>query len=91
MCSSNAIRKWLRDHCIEWYRSPLGKSTQNGFVESFSGRLRNECINEHLFHSYSHAHEIIEEWRADYNLHRPRASLKELSPNEFITRSKKRA
>ncbi len=65
-------------------------SLQKGFVESFNG---HECLNEHLFHSYSHAHEIIEEWRSDYdyNLHRPRTSLEGLNPDEFVTRSKKRA
>jgi len=49
---------------------------QSGFVESFNGRLRDECLNEHLFASYRHAREIIEEWRIDYNLNtdRTRAS-----------------
>ena len=41
---------------------------QNGFVESFNGRLRDECLNEHLFRSYRRAREIIEEWRIDYNV-----------------------
>ena len=61
---------------------------QNGFVESFNGRLRDECLNEHLFRSFRHAREIIEEWRDDYNQHRPHTSLKGLTPNEFATRFK---
>ena len=40
---------------------------QNGFVESFNGRLRDECLNEHLFANLKEAREIIEEWRIDYN------------------------
>jgi putative transposase len=39
---------------------------QNGFVESFNGRLRDECLNEHLFTSLKEARKIIEEWRTDY-------------------------
>ena len=60
----------------------------NGFVESFNGRLRDECLNEHLFRSYRHAREIIEDWRIDYNLNRPHTSLDGLTPNEFATRSR---
>jgi putative transposase len=60
---------------------------QNGFVESLDGRLRNECLNEHLFRSQSAARQIIEEWRTDYNEHRPHTSLGGLTPNEFATRS----
>jgi putative transposase len=62
---------------------------QNGFVESFNGRLRDECLNEHLFTSYRHAREIIENWRMDYNLNRPHTSLDGLTPHEFATRSRK--
>lgn len=49
-------------------------------MESFNGRLRDECINEHLFTSYRHAREIIEDWRNDYNLNRPHTSLNGLTP-----------
>ena len=61
---------------------------QNGFVESYSGRLRDECLNEHLFRKYRHTREIIEEWRIDYNLNQPHSSLDGLTPNEFATRSR---
>ena len=53
---------------------------QNGLVESFIGRLRDECLNEHLFTSYRHAREIIEDWRTDYNARRPHTSLYGLTP-----------
>ena len=66
-----------------------GKPMQNGFVESFIGRLRDKCLNEHLLRSYRYARETIEEWRIDYNLHRPHTSLEGLTPNEFATRSRK--
>jgi putative transposase len=47
-----------------------GKPMQNGFVESFKGRLRDECLNERLFTNYRQARETIEEWRIDYNVNR---------------------
>ena len=63
-----------------------GKPMQNGFVESFNGRLRDECLNEHLFANLTDAREIIEEWRIDYNTKRPHSSLNGLTPTEFAAR-----
>ena len=59
---------------------------QNGFAESFNGRLRNECLNEHLFSSYQQALHIIETWRIDYNRNRPHTSLDGLTSIEFANR-----
>jgi putative transposase len=53
---------------------------QNGFVESFNGRLRDECLNEHLFANLNEARQIIEAWRIDYNTNRPHTSLNGLTP-----------
>lgn len=61
---------------------------QNGFVESFNGRLRDEFLNETLFGSLTEARRIIEAWRIDYNTERPHTSLKGLIPNAFEMRSK---
>ncbi|ESX84272.1 integrase [Mesorhizobium sp. LNJC405B00] len=61
----------------------------NGFVESFNGKLRDECLNERLFISYRHARNSIEEWRIDYNINRPHTSLDGLTPLEYATRSVK--
>jgi putative transposase len=49
--------------------------TQNAFIESFNGKLRDECLNEHWFKSMAHAREIINTWRKDYNEVRPHSSL----------------
>lgn len=87
--TSNAMLAWQQDRGVEWHYIAPGKPMQNGFVESFNGRLRDECLNEYLFRSYRHAREIIEEWRIDYNLHRPHTSLGGLTPNEFAIRSRK--
>lgn len=86
--TSNAMLKWQEERGVEWHYIAPGKPMQNGFVESFNGRLRDECLNEHLFTSYRHAREIIEEWRTDYNVNRPHTSLDGLTPHEFATRSK---
>lgn len=86
--TSNAMLKWQQDRGVEWHTIAPGKPMQNGFVESFNGRLRDECLNEHLFNSYRHARKIIEEWRIDYNLNRPHTSLNGLTPHEFATRSR---
>ena len=56
---------------------------QNGFVESFNGRLRDECLNEHLFANLRHARELISAWRTDYNHPRPHTSLDGLTPWEY--------
>ena len=61
---------------------------QNAFAESFIGRLRDECLNEHLFRSLRQAREIIEDWRSDCNHRRPHTSLQGLTPVEFATRSR---
>lgn len=55
-------------------------------MESFNGRLRDECLNEHLFTNLKEARQIIEEWRIDYNTNRPHTSLNGLTPTEFATR-----
>jgi putative transposase len=86
--TSNAMLNWQQERQVEWHYIAPGKPMQNGFVESFNGRLRDECLNEHLFASYRHARDIIEGWRVDYNLNRPHTSLDGLSPHEFATRSK---
>ena len=84
--TSNAILAWQQQRRVEWHYIAPGKPMQNGFVESFNGRLRDECLNEHLFASLTDAREIIEEWRADYNTNRPHSGLNGLTPTEFAAR-----
>jgi putative transposase len=62
---------------------------RNGFAESFIGRFRDECLNEHLFRSLAQARGIIERWRLDYNTERPHTSLSGLTPIEFASRPAK--
>ncbi len=56
---------------------------ENAFIESFNGRLRDECLNVHQFASLGEAQAILEGWRMDYNHHRPHSSLGHLTPSEF--------
>ena len=64
--TSHAVLAWCQDTGVEWHYIAPGKPQQNGFVESFNGRLRDECLNEHLFPSLAAARRIIEAWRMDY-------------------------
>jgi putative transposase len=62
-----------------------GKPTQNAYVESFNGRLRDECLNQHDFLSLQHAEDLLEDWRQDYNRVRPHSSLGGRSPEEYAS------
>ena len=66
-----------------------GKPSQNGFVESFNGRLRDECLNETLFTSLSHAKQVLEAWRYDYNHHRPHSAHQGATPAQFAAQAEK--
>ncbi len=85
--TSNAMLKWQEDRKVEWHYIAPGKPMQNGLVESFNGRLRDECLNEHLFPTLRHARHLIAVWRDDYNHHRPHSSLDGLTPREYHQRS----
>jgi putative transposase len=65
--TSHAILRWQEERSVLWHYIAPGKPQQNGFVESFNGRFRDECLNEHLFSSLTAARRIIEAWRVDYN------------------------
>ena len=80
---SRAILEWQNERGVAWHYIAPGKPQQNGFVESFNGRLRDECLNEHLFDNLTHARRIIAAWKADYNHERPHSSLGGLTPAEY--------
>src|SRR6201987_367379 len=65
--TGKAMLKWAEDHGVEWHYIAPGKPQQNGFMESFNGKLRDECLNEHVFSSLAEARRLIESWRLDYN------------------------
>jgi putative transposase len=84
--TSHAVLQWVEETGIEWHYIAPGKPVQNAFVESFNGRLRDECLNEHVFRSLSQARALVEAWRIDYNTVRPHSSLGGLPPSVFANR-----
>jgi len=86
--TSHAIFRWAQERQIEWHYIAPGKPTQNAFVESFNGRLRDECLSEHLFNGLGEARRLIETWRQDYNTTRPHTSLGGLAPAVFARRAR---
>ena len=81
---SRVLEDWAYRHGIQLDFIRPGKPVENAFIESFNGRLRDECLNVHQFWSLEEARGIIEAWRLDYNQHRPHSSLGHLTPNEFL-------
>ena len=69
--TSRAILQWQNETDVAWHYIEPGKPMQNGFVESFSGRLRDECLNEKVFGSLADARRKLSLWRYDYNNIRP--------------------
>jgi hypothetical protein len=81
--TSNAILAWCAEHRIEWHYIAPGKPMQNGYIESFNGRMRDELLNESLFFGLDHARQLIAAWVADYNTGRPHSSLGYQTPAAF--------
>jgi putative transposase len=81
--TSNAIVKWALEQGIDWQYIQPGKPMQNGHIESFNGKLRDECLNENLFFDLKQMREVIARWRNDYNYNRPHSGIDGLTPIEM--------
>ncbi|OON33512.1 transposase [Izhakiella australiensis] len=81
---SKVMDKWAYENGVVMDFSRPGKPTDNAFIESFNGSLRDECLNVHWFLSLEDACEKIEQWRQEYNRERPHSSLNNRTPEEFI-------
>ena len=81
--TSNAVLAWCGQIGVEWHYIAPGKPMQNGYVESFNGRMRDELLNETLFMSLAHAWVEIAAWVEDYNRERPHSSLGYVTPAAF--------
>ena len=81
--TSNAVLAWADSTGVGWHYIAPGKPQQNGFNESFNGRLRDELLNETLFRSLPHARAVLEAWRRDYNERRPHSKLGWLTPQAY--------
>ena len=86
--AGKALDAWAFGHGIKLNFIRPGKPVENCYIESFNGRLRDECLNQSWFTSLFEARQQIESWRVDYNEVRPHSSLGDLTPTEFA-RTKK--
>ena len=77
------IHQWCEEHKVDHVFTDPGSPTQNGHIESFNGRLRDECLNLHWFKNLAEARDIIEKWRIAYNTERPHTSLEGMTPQAY--------
>ena len=85
-----ALDAWAYERDVYLRFSRPGKPIDNRFIESFNGRLREECLNDNWFMSLQSARNIIETWRLDYNTARPHSSLNDLTPGEFVAKEQEK-
>ena len=81
--TSNAMLVWAKDHGVNWHYIAPGRPTQNGYIKSFDGHMRDELLNESLFIDLDQARRLIGAWIADYNTARPHSSLGYKTPAAY--------
>ena len=81
--AGRTLDKWAYENKVQLHFIEPGKPVQNAYVESFNGKFRNECLNDHWFYSIDQAIHVINAWRDDYNTARPHSSLGYKTPAEF--------
>ena len=84
--TSRAVDRWAYGKGVDLKLIAAGKPTQNAYIESFNGKFRDECLNDHYFGNLAHARAVIAEWRRDYNEARPHSSIGRIRPAEFAAR-----
>jgi putative transposase len=86
--TSRKMDAWAYENHIQLDFIRPGKPIDNAFIESFNGRLRDECLNAKVFYSLEDARQKIEEWRIDYNTKRPHSAIGDITPSEYAHRFK---
>jgi putative transposase len=86
--TSKAMDQWAYNNNVRIQFIRPGKPNENAFVESFNGKFRDECLNDHWFTGLQEAKVLIEQWRLEYNTERPHSSLGNLTPQEFMEKLK---
>jgi putative transposase len=84
--TGKALDQWAYRNGVELRLIEAGKPMQNAYVESFNGRFRDECLNDHWFTSLTEARATVAAWRRDYNECRPHSAIGYLTPAEFAAR-----
>ena len=85
---SRAMDSWAYQNKVQLDFIRTGKPVENAFIESFNGKLRDECLNTNAFLSIDDARQKIEAWRRDYNTYRPHSAIGNLAPEEFARQQK---
>lgn len=85
--SGNDLDRWAHENGVQIHFIRPGKPTENAYIESFNGRLRDECLNANVFYDIEEARKVVEQWREDYNNWRPHSGLGNETPSEFAKRS----
>jgi putative transposase len=85
--TGRAMGEWVLNHNIKLAFIRPGKPIENAFIESFNGRFRDECLNEHWFRTIEDARAKIEAWRLEYNSERPHSALGHLTPLEYASQT----
>jgi putative transposase len=84
---SRAVDQWAYEQGLQWHTIQPGRPMENGYVESFNGRFRDECLNENWFSDLADARDKITQWKRDYNETRPHSSLQYRTPVEFAAQA----
>lgn len=87
----SALDAWAAQHGVHLHFIQPGKPVQNAFIESFNGKFRDECLNEHWLLTVQEAQVVIEAWRGEYNEERTHSTIGDLTPMEFIHNHHNRA
>lgn len=89
--TSKAMLSWALENQVDLRLIEPGKPNQNAYIESFNGRLRDECLNEHWFLNIDHARALIDAWHREYNEERPKKALDGLTPSQYAKQLVKKA
>lgn len=84
--AGKVLDEWAYRHGVELHFITPGRPVENAYIESFNGKFRDECLNEHWFGGLGDAKCTIEDWRVDYNEVRPHSALEDLTPAEYAAR-----
>jgi putative transposase len=86
--TSRALDEWAHRRRVKLQFIRPGRPVENAYIESFNGRLRDECLNQHWFPTIADARRLIQEWRTEYNTARPHGGLRGLTPAEFVEKNR---
>ena len=89
--TSRAFMAWAHSHGVRHILIEPGRPMQNGYIESFNGKFRDECLNEQWFESLAQARQEISRWRRDYNEVRPHSAIGRIPPAQFAAAHRQRA